>query len=179
LPGFELNQQGRAEAEALAARLANVALAAIYTSPLERARATAQAIANGRAQIPEVLESIHEFDFGEWTGKTLAELEPVAQWKQFNAFRSGTRAPGGESMLDVQARMVRAVERLHVDHEHERVALVSHGDPLRALLLYYLGTPLDLVQRIEIATASVSVLELESWGARITRLNDVGPSGGF
>jgi probable phosphomutase (TIGR03848 family) len=175
LPGVELNEQGRNEARALAARLSGVELAAIYTSPLERAQSTAQAIAHGRGLAPEVLLGLQEMDFGTWTGKTLHELAGAPDWQHFNSFRSGTRAPNGESMLEAQVRMVAALEQLREKHGNSRVALVSHGDPLRALLMHYLGTPLDLVHRIEVSPASLSVLELENHGVRLLRINDTGP----
>jgi probable phosphoglycerate mutase len=170
-PGVHLSEAGFREAQELAQRLASAHLGALYSSPLERARETAEAIALPHLLQVRTLPALQEFDFGSWTGSTFDELAELERWQHFNRFRSGTRAPEGEHMLDVQARMVTLLERLQVEHGSALVALVGHGDPLRALLAYYLGMPLDLVQRLEIAPASVSVLELEPHGARVLGLN--------
>jgi probable phosphoglycerate mutase len=98
-------------------------------------------------------------DFGAWTGRRFAELDELPEWRRFNTLRSVTRAPGGESMLEVQARAVSAVEALRRRHPEGRCLVVSHGDVLRGLVAHYAGIPLDLFQRLEIAPASVSVVQ--------------------
>lgn len=171
-PLVRLNALGERQIEQLATRLALLPIAAIYSSPLERTVASAEAIAQPLGLSVSIEDALNEFEFGAWTGKTFDELNELSDWHDFNRFRSGTRAPGGESMLDVQQRMVGALENLRGRHPSQMVAIVSHGDPLRALLAYYMGIPLDLFQRIEIAPASVSVLELDGEAARVRRLND-------
>ena len=77
-------------------------------------------------------------------------------------------------MLDVQVRAIRALEEIRRQHTDQVVAVVSHGDVIKATIAHYLGVPLDLFQRIEISPASISALAIYDRGARIIRLNDTG-----
>lgn len=173
-PGWHLNPKGRAEVKALAERLRELPVRAVYTSPLERAVETAAEIARPHAIEPQPVQELGEFHAGEWEGKILAELDGRDDWRRFNQFRSGTRAPGGETMMEAQMRMIRQLEGLWSRHRDETAVIVSHGDPLRAVVAYYLGIPLDLMLRFEILTASVSVLQLADWGARILCVSNKG-----
>jgi len=111
---------------------------------------------------------------GEWEGKALDELDRLEHFRRFNAYRSGVRAPGGELMLETQVRMVNRLEALAQRHPDETIAVVSHGDPLRALVIHHLGMSLDYILRLEISPASVSVLEAGAWGSRVVCLNHTG-----
>jgi broad specificity phosphatase PhoE len=169
-----LNPAGREQAETLASRLAGLPIAAVYSSPLERALQTAQPIAERRGLSVQQLEGLNEIDFGEWTGKTLAELKPVSQWQSFNSYRSGTRIPGGETMLEVLSRTLKEFERLQGLHpDGSLVAIVSHADVLRGVIAHFLGMPLDLLLRLELGPASVSMVELRSYGPRLLLLNSL------
>jgi probable phosphomutase (TIGR03848 family) len=172
MDGVHLSEEGRRQAERLGLRLASENLAAIYSSPLPRAQETAAPIATRAGLAVEPEPQANEFDFGAWTGKALDALESDPLWRRFNAFRSVTPAPGGESMLDVQIRIVALMRQLRARHAAAPIAIVSHGDVLRAAVLYALGIPLDLFLRIEIAPASISIVELDDWGWRLTLLND-------
>jgi probable phosphoglycerate mutase len=141
---------------------------------LERAIETAGAIAREHALEPQVSFELGEIRIGEWQGYTMAELERREDWRRFNAYRSGTRCPGGEMMIETQARMAAELERLRERHANETVAVVSHGDPLRALLMHYLGMPLDLVHRFDISPASLSIVEASEWQPRVLCLNGTG-----
>jgi broad specificity phosphatase PhoE len=169
--GVHLNDAGRREAQWLAGHLAGQGIAAVFSSPLERCRETAEPIANKLELEVRIEPALNEVDFGDWTGRTFSELSELSEWKRWNATRSIGCAPGGESMLAVQQRMVSLVERVRSVFPDARVAMVSHGDPLRTLLLYYLGMPLDLIQRIEVGLGSVSVLAVSDWGAQLRSLN--------
>jgi broad specificity phosphatase PhoE len=173
-PGWHLNPRGRQRAEKLAERLAGVAIRAVYTSPLERAIETAEPIARGHGLELQHVPEIGEIHIGEWQGLTMQELDKREDWRRFNTFRCGTRAPGGELMLETQTRMVRQLDSLRSKHPDEIVALVSHGDPLRGALAYFLGIPLDLVLRLEVSPASLSIVQIHDWGARVLCLNDTG-----
>lgn len=174
LPGVNLNAAGREQAKRLAVRLGDVPFAAVYASPLERARETAEPLA-ARVGLPlQTLDEINEINFGDWTGKTFPELDGDPRWPAFNTFRSGTRIPDGETMAEVQLRMVTAMERLRDKNPDGAVALVGHGDPITAAVAYFLGVPLDLCGRIEIEPASVSIVALADWGPRVLRVNDIG-----
>jgi broad specificity phosphatase PhoE len=170
-PGWHLNANGRRQVEALATRLARAQLRTVYTSPLERAVETAEAVARPHAIEPRRDEEFGEFRMGDWQGIEIAKLDEREDWRRFNTFRAGTRAPHGELMLETQTRMVRRLQALASEHAGETVAIVSHADPLRALIVYYLGMPLDLMFRLEISPASLSVLELSDWNARFLCIN--------
>ena len=171
LPNVHLNELGRAEAERLAAVLARKNIHRIVSSPMERARETAQPLARELGLEVELLEAVTEVDFGEWTGRTLTELNSIPAWGRFNTFRSGTRIPKGESMIEVQQRMVLALETLRRTSPGQNIAIFSHGDPIRSALVYYLGMPLDLLVRLEVSPGSYSILTVEGWGAEILAIN--------
>jgi broad specificity phosphatase PhoE len=168
-----LNRAGMEQADRLATRLAGGGAHAVYTSPLPRARETAQPIAARLGHEARSAGEINEFDFGEWTGASFGDLDGLPQWRMFNVHRSGTRAPGGESMLDVQARIVGFMNVLRAGRPDGRFVLVSHGDVIRAALLYFLGVNLDLFHRIEVDLGSLSTVSIEPYGPRVERLNEV------
>ena len=173
--GVHLNADGRAQAERLAERLAGLPVARVASGPLERSRETAATIADRLGLEVHVSDALDEIDFGEWTGQPLETLSENQEWRRFNAFRGGTRAPAGELMVEVQARAVAEIDRLRGIHPAESVVLVSHGDVIRAVLAHYAGIPLDLLRRIAVEPGSISILEVDDWDARIRRLNDTGP----
>jgi len=175
-PGVHLNEAGKQQALALAERLSRVPLAALYSSPLERAIETAQPIASRKGLEILPAPGFNEVDFGQWTGKTIAELEPLPEWRRFNEFRSASRIPGGENMAEVLSRCLGELEELRQRHEQPGtlVAVVSHGDVLRMLVTHALGMPADFIHRIELSPASVTVLEVEDYGPRLLLLNETG-----
>jgi probable phosphoglycerate mutase len=156
--------------------LENLAIRAVYSSPLERAIETAGPFARRKGLSVQVAPGLNEIDFGDWTGRTLAELEQLPGWRAFNTFRSGTRIPGGEMAAEVLTRASREIERLRAAHPSptDIVALVSHGDVIRAVVAHALGSPPDLFQRIELSPASVSVLLVDTYGSRVLLLNSTG-----
>lgn len=170
--GVALNEQGRMEASALAEHLRHTPLDAIYSSPIQRALETATAVAEPHGLIPILRDALTEVEFGDWTGKSFTELGPLPEFRRFNAHRSGNRPPGGEHVLEVQARMVGEIERIAAERPHATIALVGHADPIRAVLGFYLGVPVDLLGRFEIATGSVSTLLVSPDGTTLLGLND-------
>lgn len=169
--GIRLTREGAAQADSLGAALATLPIAAIYSSPLERARETAERIAV-RLVKPVVVESdLDEIDFGDWTGASFEQLDADTAWRRFNSFRCGTPAPSGEAMISVQARMVNAMIRLRCGHPDDSIVVVSHGDPIKAVFAHYLGMPLDLLPRLEVSPGSISALVLAPDFARLLALN--------
>lgn len=171
LPEVHLNEQGHAEAERLANSLSLAGIQRILCSPLERAVQTAEPTAKRLGLKIEIAPEILEINFGDWTGRSLRELDRDPGWKNFNLYRSGTRIPNGETMLESQSRMVGFIEKLFRENSNETVALFSHGDPIKSLFAYYLGIPLDLFTRIEISPGSYSILRLQPWGPQIVAIN--------
>ena len=164
-PGVHLNDEGRRQADALAGALAGLPVDAVYSGPLERARETAAAIAERLGRPLEPAPGLDELDYGDWTGRSLDSLTHHPVWRAFNASRSSTRIPGGESMGEVVARSAAELERLRRAHPDGMVAAVSHGDVIRGVLLHALGVPLDHIHRLEVAPASASTLRLfdDAW----------------
>lgn len=175
--GVHLDARGRRQADALARwlcgpRSAGGGIVAVYCSPLERAVETAEPIAKLRGLAASPREEFHELDFGRWTGRTIAGLEDDADFRAFNARRGSAGIPGGETMREAQARMLRGLQRLRERHPHGEVAVVGHCDPLRSVVAHYAGIPLDLMLRLEIAPASVSTIEVGDDWARVVAVND-------
>ena len=171
LPGVHLNTEGRAQAARLAQKLASAGFTHIYSSPLDRALETAASLAQATGLSVQTREELGEVRSGHWTGKTFAELDADPAWRTYNQFRSGTRVPGGELMIEVQTRMVAEMIRLREVHPSGKLAIVSHADPIRTALVFFLGMPIDFYQRVEIEPASFSILALEEWGPVISRIN--------
>ena len=171
-PGVHINAQGQREADALARRLNHIPLAAIYASPLERAVDTAKAVAQCQKLDVQIRHELGEFRIGEWTGKTIKELEGTEIWKQIQTKPVGVHFPGGESIDEVQARMVAAIDQIIAAHPNQVVAVVSHADPIKAAIAHYLKMDLNEFQRIVISPASVPDLSFGERGAVLFRLND-------
>jgi probable phosphoglycerate mutase len=174
MAGVTLNAEGKAQAQKLAERLAGLPIAAIYSSPLERAIETAEPIAKLLYLENRISEDFIEIEFGEWTNTAFKEIEDQPQFQHFNTFRSHTRIPGGELMLEAQLRIIKGLERLKLEHPGQTVAVVSHADIIKSAVAHYAGIHLDMFQRIEISPASVSVIEIYEETARILLINDTG-----
>jgi broad specificity phosphatase PhoE len=173
MAGVKLGEEGRAQARRVATRLARERISAIHTSPLERAQETAAPIAEQLDLVPEVHEAISEIDLGEWAGRDFASLQNDPRWASWNNARSVTRPPGGETMREVQARVVGHMERVRNAYREQGVVLVSHGDVIKAALLYCLGMPIDGYRLFDIRPASVSTLVIGDWGAKVLAMNEV------
>ena len=177
--GASLNDNGRAQAEQLARRLAGLPLDAVVSSPLPRARETAALIAESHGVTLDVREAFVEYEFGEWDGARFSDLTRDPRWRQFNHCRSVNAAPDGELMLDVQRRAVSALLNLASQWPGGTVAVVSHGDVIRALLLFFLGMPIDFLHRLEIDPAHVSVVDVNADGPTVRLVNgDICAEGG-
>jgi broad specificity phosphatase PhoE len=175
-PGVSLNVEGRAQAERLRRRFQHEAIRAIHCSPQDRARETAEPIADHLGLDIEIVPALDEIDFGEWTGLPLNELAERLDWRRWNAVRSNSRAPGGETMLEVQTRVVGHIEKLVQLGSNGSYLLVGHADPMKSALLYYLGAPIDFVRRLEISPASISAVELGGHEPRLLFINETVPT---
>ncbi len=174
MPGVHLNAEGRMQALELAERLADIPISAICSSPIERAYETAQPIAEKKRLEIEIREGLSEVDCGELTGLNFDTLEPDERLRLFNSFRTGSRIPGGEHVMEVQKRMVGEIESLRRRDPRGLIALFSHADPIKTAIAYYAGMNLDSWDRIMISTGSVSLLVVEDHGSCIHCLNNTG-----
>jgi len=176
--GVHLDDVGREQAQRLAQRLASVPLAALVSSPLERCRETAAAVA--QAQPGEVRvgtdKGLVECDYGAWEGRTLKELAREKLWRTVQRHPAAVTFPEGEAMAAMAARVVAAVRRhdARVESEHGPHAVwaaVTHGDPLKAVLADALGLHLDGFQRLHVDPASVSVVRLTADASYVLQSN--------
>jgi probable phosphomutase (TIGR03848 family) len=172
--GVHLSERGRAQADDLARRLSSLPVEAVYTSPLERCRETAEPVARAHRLRVAALSELLETDTGGWTGRTFGQIRRTRLWRRIRALPSSARFPDGESLTEVQARAVRGLTEIADRHPRGLVAAVSHGDPIRLALAHYAGVPLDLFQRLEVAPASVSAVAVGAGAPMILRLNDTG-----
>lgn len=175
MPDVHINEEGRGQAQAVADRLRDLPISAIYSSPLDRTRETAEPLALALGLEVQIREEIGEVQYGDWTGKSLEELSKLDVWKVVQLYPSGMRFPGGETIREMQARIVNQLESIAADHPRDIVAVFSHADVIKAALAHYLGVHLDLFQRIVVNPTSVSVLRLTPYGPQVLRINDDGP----
>lgn len=173
-PGVHLNDKGQGQARRLAARLAAWPLAAIYSSPLERCRETAEIVAAPHRLPVLIHQGVLEADYGDWQGQSFETLTKEPLWRVIQSTPSFAQFPGGETMRGMQQRMVDALHEIADRHTGQVVCVCSHADPIKAALAHFLGSHFDLFQRIHISTGSASVLLLGEHGPRVLRLNDTG-----
>jgi probable phosphomutase (TIGR03848 family) len=178
-PGINLDDRGRDQAAALAARLDGLGLAAIVSSPLERCRQTVAPLASALGLRVRLDKRVAECDYGDWTGRTIASLMKEPLWRTVQAHPSGVEFPGGESLPAMAARTVAAVRdwdaRVAAEHGPGAVwALCSHGDPIKAVVAESLGLHLDLFQRINVDPGSVTAIRWTELRPFLIKLNDTG-----
>lgn len=178
-PGVNLNEEGRAQASALAQRLVEVPLAAIYCSPLERTLETSQPLAELKGLTVQVRENLGETRYGDWTGRDLKDLREEKLWPVVQVYPGGARFPGGESLREVQARMAAELDTIRDAHPGQTVAVISHSDPIKLAVAHYTGLPLDLFQRLTISPASVTAFAFTRFGPRLACLNHTDPLPSF
>ena len=164
--GVRLDDTGAEQARRVAERIAAVPIDALVTSPQERCRQTARAIAAAREDAPRAVtdRGLAECDYGEWQGRPIRELAKEKLWQTVQRQPSAAVFPGGESMADMQQRAVSAVRRRDaaIEAEHGSGAVwvaVSHGDIIKSVLADALGMHLDLFQRLHVDPASVSIVQ--------------------
>lgn len=169
MPGVSLSSMGRSRAEALARRLEELArggmdIAAVQSSPRERALETARPIAAALGLPCETMPALDEIEFGAWTGKRFTDLDGDPLWREWNGARGRARPPGGESMAEARDRLLAHLADLCAAYPDGRVVLVSHADMIKAALLHVLGLPPEAYGRIEVDPAGVSAVVLGPWG---------------
>lgn len=167
LPGVSLDGRGLEIARRTADQLSDVKLKAVYSSPIERTWETALEVCvpHRLAPIPE--DGVLEVDYGSWSGRTLKSLYQLKAWKVVQLTPSRMTFPNGENLADAQRRAVAAIDRIAATHSKETVAVVTHADIIKAVVAHHLGTPLDLFQRIGVAPASVTVIDIPKEGSPV------------
>lgn len=172
MPQIHLGEAGRRQARLLGRHFARLGVTAVQTSPRERAAETAWPIAF-QAQLPlETVAALDEIDMGEWTGRSFEGLSSDLAWHRWNSSRSTARCPGGESMAEVQARVLDHLAAQRARYPEGRIVMVSHADVIKAGLLHFLGRSLDEFWTFEIAPAAISTVVLDGDGARVIGVNE-------
>lgn len=170
--GLHLDETGQSQARAVAEHLGQLqGVTAIYTSPLERARETAAPTAAALGIRPVVDRGLVEIDTGEWTGADLTQARRSRVWKVVQQYPTGFAFPGGESMVQMQARVVTALAGIVARHPSETVIAFSHADVIRVAVAHAMGVHLDLFQRIMVGTCSVSTVSYHQTGAAVLGVN--------
>jgi probable phosphoglycerate mutase len=171
-PGVHLNEKGRAQAQGLAEKLSKLPIKAVYSSPLERALETAEPIAEAIKLEVTIREGLLETNYGQWQNKTLKSLRRRKLWKVVQSSPSLMHFPEGETFADTQHRISQEIEALRVKHRpKDLVVCVSHADPIKLVVAYYIGLPLDNFQRLMVGPASVTALHLSDTSAHLVNLN--------
>jgi probable phosphoglycerate mutase len=173
MPGVALGPVGHIQAEALGIRLRDEGIQALYSSPMQRCLETARVVGHSLALTPRQAEAANEIDFGAWTGRDFATLAGDPLWERWNTQRDTASPPGGETMAAAAARILSLLEVLRQRHPEGRVAVVSHGDVIKAALGHYLGLPLQAYGRFDIDPGSVSALTLWEGGGKVLQMNEV------
>jgi probable phosphoglycerate mutase len=178
-PGVHLNEDGRRQAERLVTRLDGIRIDAIYSSPLERCRETAAPLAKARRRSVHVRRRLIETGYGEWTGRSIAQVRKTKLWRTVERVPSAMRFPGGESLLEVQARAVDEVNRIARDHPRGVVVVVSHADPIRLVIAQVAGADVDHLHRLVVDTGSITAVSLDDAVPRLLKVNDTGDLAGL
>ena len=171
-PGVGLTERGRAEIAAACDRLAGEHIAALYASPLQRTRESAELVSERLGLPIEFRDDLIELDFGEWTGTTFDTIRDDPRWQPWSQHRSLSRIPGGETMRAVQFRAVEALLESSERHRDAACVIVSHGDVIRSALVFALGMPLDFYGRIEVGLGSLSTIRIDDGGIRVVSINE-------
>ena len=149
MPGIDLSDKGVGQAEALGERLAKLPIATVYASPIERTTQTAERDRRSTTgSTVQPLPGVIEADYGDWTGGKIADLAKTDEWKVVQVAPSRARFPSGESIAEMQARMVAALDAVVARAPARDVVVVSHADPIKSAIAHYTGMHLDLFQRI-------------------------------
>jgi broad specificity phosphatase PhoE len=170
MPGVRLDELGCRQIAGVAELIARSSPIAVQSSPQQRTLQSAAIIAGVCGRPVEIVPAFDEIDMGRWTGARFGDLAADPKWRRWNERRGTARPPRGESMTELQRRTVSHIE--HLRGEDGAIVIVSHAEPIRAALMHYLETPLDLFHTVAIDPASVSTIALhDSSPGVVSRLN--------
>lgn len=175
MPGVALDESGCRQMDRLATLL-EPAPRMIQSSPQHRTRQSASILAAHFGLAVEIAAAADEIDMGAWTSLSFDELEGDPQWRLWNQCRGSHRPPNGESMGEVQHRIVRHLEELRGSTPQSPIVIVSHAEPIRAALLHCMDLPLDDFLSVRVDPASVSTLRVTPTRIEIARINQQVPA---
>jgi probable phosphomutase (TIGR03848 family) len=173
--GLHLGDVGLAQAAKAGERIGALKkISAVYASPMERTQETAAPIAKATGCRIRTRAGLNECDFGQWTGKNLADLRKLPEWRTVQSYPSGFRFPKGESFPEMQARISGAITDIVAAHPGETVVAVSHADTIKAAIASAMGTHLDQFQRIVVSPCSVTAIMYSQSGPIVLAVNSTG-----
>ncbi len=167
-----LNAAGAQQSERIADRLARCGVTHILSSPRFRALQSARPLSCRLGKPIEINREFDEIDFGEWSGRPFDELKNDPRWQRWNSQRATCRPPGGESMHQVQSRVLRGLERAAESHRNGCVAIFTHAEPIRAAVLHFRGIALDAFYRVEVDPGTLTTLAYDNGGCMLLRENE-------
>ena len=170
IEGVSLSPEGVAQSEKLAETLSALTFDHIFVSPLQRCQETIAPLLKRTGQRSVRSKQLLEMDYGKWSGKKLALLAKKKEWSSIQHSPSRFTFPEGESFEEMRSRLISFIEEKR--KLGGEILLVTHGDVIKVVLAHYLGTPLDLFQRITIDPSSLSTLAFHEGNVRIVRIND-------
>ncbi len=171
MPDVHLTEDGIKQAEAAAQALASVPLKAVYSSPIDRTLETAKIVAAPHKLDVAVRADLGEVQYGKWTNRSIKSLARTKLWDVVQRWPSGARFPDGETLLEVQHRVVTELDKIRAEHPKRAVACASHSDVIKLTVAHYLGVHIDLFQRIEVSPASITVIAVGDGGPRVLAVN--------
>lgn len=157
-----LNETGAGQAAALARRAKRLRITNVQSSPQRRCIETAAAVADRLGLEIEICPALDEIDFGDWAGRSFAELERDPLWHRWNLQRSIERPPCGESMREAQDRVVGHLRRAQNGGSDKSILMVTHAEIVRAAILAMSGLPIDAWSQIAVAPGSVTRVALRT-----------------
>jgi broad specificity phosphatase PhoE len=172
---LDLDETGLRQAEATARRLAQWPVSALYSSPLKRTMRTAEALARHLNVAVQTSPGFTDIDFGLWQGLSLEEAAQqdsvvYARWLENP---EQVKFPQGESLEEVRARAVAALEDILASHDDETVALVSHKVVCKVLILSVLGLDNSHFWQVEQDVCATNLFEVRDGFMAAARLNDI------
>lgn len=171
MPDVHLTDDGVAQAEAAADRLARAPIKAVYASPIDRTMETARPIAARHGLEIDVRPALGEVRYGRWTGRTFKSLRRSKLWGAVQQWPSSVRFPDGETLREVQERALDELDRIRAERPRHAVCCVTHADVIRLVAAHFLGVHVDLFQRIVISPASITVVAVGNGGPQVLALN--------
>jgi broad specificity phosphatase PhoE len=167
-----LDQRGEAQARGLARRLQALPKFTLESSPRRRARHTAGIIAAPRDLPIRIVPQLDEIDFGCWSGRTFTALNADPHWRRWNLHRAVSLTPSGDSIRDVQQRAVAHLQYLEAHCKDPAVVMVTHAEVIRSLVLLATGAPIDDYSGVEIAPASITMLNVRGATLQLASVNE-------
>ncbi len=169
-----LTREGKRQTREIALRLRDEPLDAIYSSDLKRTKYMAEIINSYHSLKINILPELREIDFGDWEGKTHDEIQ--GEWRglldEWEREPSKIKIPRGESIKDLAERVRFTIKKIISNHPDQRIAIVTHGGPIRIILMDALGLGTDDWWKMITSNGGISIIEYQSKKAKVLLQND-------